>query len=143
MIELAPDQEIYLFHSGVKGMKWGVRKVQQPLTTTQKMLAHPFVKLAKGTKEGNAANLAVTAASIAALAVAAPISTPILVGGVISSRVAIKSYDAYKLFYEKHPSKILPSPKASTQAKLRVGQDIKKELLKTHGSTKMSKIKTP
>lgn len=131
----------FLAHHGVKGMRWGVQKAKQPLTATQKLMVNPLVKLAKGTKEGNAANLAVTVASIAAVAASAPISAPLLIGGVVSSRVAIKSYEAYNLFYQKHPSKLLPKPKPSALAKQKVGQDIKKELIKQHGATKLSAMK--
>lgn len=138
---MSEHYEVYFYHSGVKGMKWGVRKNQQP-TGMQKLLAHPFVTLAKGTKEGNAANLAVTAASIAAVAASAPVSAPLMIGGVVSARVAIKSYEAYKMFYEKHPSKLLPKPTSTQMARLRVGQDLKKDLVKQHGSKKLSEIKS-
>lgn len=127
-----------LAHYGTKGMKWGVRKDQKPQTATEKLMAHPIVQLAKGTKEGNMANLAVTAAGVAAVAVSAPVSAPILVGGTISARVAIKSYEAYKMFYEKHPVKILPKPSPPAMARYKVGQDLRKDLVKKHGHTKLS-----
>lgn len=139
---MSEEYEVYLIHSGVKGMKWGVRKKQPVQTGMQKFMASPAVQLAKGTKEGNAVNLAISAASVAAVAASAPVSMPLLVGGTISARLAIKSYEAYKIFYEKHPSKILPKPSSSSMARLKVGQDARTQLTAKHGSKKMSSLKS-
>jgi len=136
MPDLTVDE--FLAHHGVKGMKWGVRKDQPPpMSATEKLLAHPAVQLAKGTKEGNAANLAITAAGIAAVAASAPVSAPILIGGTVSARIAIKSYEAYKMFYQKHPSKLLPKPNPDRMARLKTGSEMRKQLLKEHGSKKL------
>lgn len=132
-------KDLYLSHYGVKGMKWGVRKDAPP---PSKLSDNPYVRLAKGTKEGNAVNLAVTAAGVAAVAASAPVSAPILIGGTISARVAIKSYEAYKIFYDKHPAKILPKPSSAAMAKYSVGKKIKEELVAANGSRKMSDLKT-
>ncbi len=127
-----------LAHHGVKGMKWGVRKDQPQLTGKQKLMANPAVKLAMGTKQGNMANLAVTAASVAAVAGSAPVSVPLLIGGTVSARVVIKSYEAYKMFYDKHPAKILPKPTSKDMARYKLGQDLRQDLVKKHGGTKLS-----
>lgn len=127
-----------LAHHGVKGMKWGVRKDVPQLSAKEKLMNHPVVQLAKGTKEGNAVNLAVTAASVAAVAASAPISAPLLIGGTVSARIVIKSYEAYKLFYDKHPSKLLPKPPSSALARYKLGQDLRNDLVKKFGGTKLA-----
>lgn len=140
MTDLTVDE--FLAHYGVKGMKWGVRKDDATSSAKSSLMDNPYVQLAKGTKVGNVTNLAVSVASVGAVAASAPVSMPVLVGGTVAARLAIKSYEAYKIFYDKHPAKILPKPSSKAMARYSVGEKIRKDLTKAHGAKKMKDLKS-
>lgn len=139
------DVEAFLAHHGVKGQKWGVRKAPTSTSSSgsggKSTFESDAIRLAKGTKAGNVANVAISVASVAAVAASAPVSAPLLVGGVVSSRVAIKSIEAYKMFYAKHPPKSLPKASAEAMAKFSVGRDLRKQMVHKYGAVKVSALK--